>query len=164
MKLSDHFSLSEFLPANYDPQQTPGEIVAALMDLAEQLLEPLRAGVGVSLRITSGYRPLLFNVAVGGVPGSDHTTGHAADIQAVVSGAVDEAKTREAFSWLVKHGGTSLGQVILEDHRKALGDPGKLWVHVALTSPAHADRLLVNRVLVSNSPRVYRPVTAEDLA
>lgn len=164
MKLTDHFLLGEFLPEGYDPKSTPGEVVAALMDLAEQLLEPLRAGIGVEIRVTSGYRPASRNAIVGGVPQSDHTTGHAADLQALVDGVLDEAKTREAFTWLVKHGGSSLGQVILEDHRESLNDPGKLWVHVALTSKVHADRQLINRVLVSTEPLVYRPVTAADLA
>ena len=134
MRLTEHFLLSEFLPPHYDSQQTPGEVVAALMDLCEELLEPLRAGVGVPIKITSGYRPTAYNASVGGVPLSDHITGHAADIQALVSRRVDAVKTKQAFVWLANHGGTVLGQLILHDYRKAYGDSSQLSIHVATVS------------------------------
>ena len=85
MKLSPNFSLEEFLRSDVaarmgiDMTPTP-EIIANLALLCEDLLEPIRAEAKVGLRISSGYRPVKLNRAVGGAKLSDHIDGLAADI------------------------------------------------------------------------------------
>lgn len=58
---------------------TPEAIVNNLVKLAEQL-ELLRSLVGLPLQATCGYRCKDHNKAVGGVDGSEHTQGKAADV------------------------------------------------------------------------------------
>lgn len=51
--------------------------IAALID---RVLDPLREAWGEPITVTSGYRCPALNKAVGGVPTSQHLSGHAADI------------------------------------------------------------------------------------
>jgi len=157
MKLSEHFSLAEFLPDGM--KVAPAEVVANLRTLSEILLEPLRAhfGLPVVIHHNGGYRPPEVNAAVGGVPLSDHQRGAAADFHVSAGGGHTwEWNTIAAFYWLVSEKSGEFGQIILEDHRHHTGEPGKLWVHLALKSPKHpgtpADR---NRLLVSYEPKKY---------
>lgn len=48
--------------------------------LAWEVLWPLEKRVGRRVLVTSGYRSPAVNAAVGGVPGSAHTLGEAADV------------------------------------------------------------------------------------
>lgn len=50
-----------------------------LESLVDNVLDPIREFVGVPVIVTSGYRCEWLNKAVGGVPNSQHRTGHAAD-------------------------------------------------------------------------------------
>jgi hypothetical protein len=90
-KLSEHFSLSEFLRSETAESRhidmTPSDhVLASLEALCIHVLEPLRALLGTHyeqetpLVVTSGYRPPALNAAVGGVPGSQHLSGEAADL------------------------------------------------------------------------------------
>ena len=82
MLLSTHFTLGEFLRSGtaikYGIDNTPQNaiIIIRLMMLCEQVLEPLRKNFGV-ITVTSGYRCPQLNLAVHGVPGSQHTLGEA---------------------------------------------------------------------------------------
>lgn len=63
-------------------------------------LDKLREAVKMPLVIRSGFRTEAHNAVVGGVDSSAHTSGHAADIQAVTSGekfAILEAAFRLGF-------------------------------------------------------------------
>lgn len=51
-----------------------------LQDLIDNILDPLRRAYGKPIIVNSGYRCTALNTAVGGVPNSQHLTGHAADI------------------------------------------------------------------------------------
>lgn len=84
MQLSKHFRLSEFtrsatarrLGIDNRPEI---EDIEALQSLCVNVLEPLRMRFGV-IRITSGYRCLKLNEAIGGSRTSQHLFGEAADI------------------------------------------------------------------------------------
>ncbi len=79
--LSEHFTLIEFQSSDGAPVvYVSGQLVA--------LLERIRAHFGELVIVNSGYRTQAHNEAVGGVAGSQHTTGHAADI--VVLGVDEE--------------------------------------------------------------------------
>lgn len=49
--------------------------------LCTELLDPLREGIGMPIRVNSGYRTPEHNRRVGGVANSDHLRGLAADIR-----------------------------------------------------------------------------------
>ena len=85
MNLSPHFSLQEMersqtavrhgIINKADVRQTQ-----ALTDLCVNVLEPLRALVGKSINIQSGFRNPTVNSFVGGSSTSQHMKGQAADI------------------------------------------------------------------------------------
>lgn len=80
-RLSNHFSLSEFLNLKKCPDNIPSMQVAANLTYGcLLLLEPARLEVGPIL-INSGYRNQRVNALVGGVKNSQHLQGCAADIR-----------------------------------------------------------------------------------
>lgn len=48
--------------------------------LVNKVLDPIREHIKIPVYVNSGYRSPLLNKAVGGVPGSQHVIGQAADI------------------------------------------------------------------------------------
>lgn len=84
LRLSDHFTLREFCLSataiSRGLDNTPDALaVLNLRLLCQNVLEPLRRRFGV-IRITSGYRSIAVNNAVGGAEFSQHRFGQAADI------------------------------------------------------------------------------------
>jgi hypothetical protein len=85
MMLSPNFDLSEFIVSQYasrfDIDNRPRQpIIDNLTRLCVEVLEPLRAAVKKPIIISSGYRSLALNKAIGGASNSAHTLGLAADI------------------------------------------------------------------------------------
>jgi len=84
MKLTPHFSLSEFTLSqtairrgiNNEPTV---EALSNLKALCIHVLEPVRSLLGHPLFITSGYRSPALNGAIGGSKHSAHCDGRAAD-------------------------------------------------------------------------------------
>ena len=64
----------------YIDNTPPANAVAALKELVDKVLDPLREAWGGPIRVNSGYRCPELNKAVGGTPGSQHQRGEAADI------------------------------------------------------------------------------------
>ena len=85
LMLSEHFSVDEFtfsataqaMGIINDPSSLE---LANLRFLCREVLEPARAVIGEPIHITSGYRCLELNRAVGGVAQSYHVRGLAADL------------------------------------------------------------------------------------
>ncbi|MCT6721683.1 D-Ala-D-Ala carboxypeptidase family metallohydrolase [Acidovorax sp. K2F] len=137
MKLTEHFTLAELTASSKARQlgldnTPPPEIVPRLV-LTAEMLERIRSTLGVPITVTSGYRNRQVNEAVGGVTSSDHTQGHAADIQAPSYGT--PTQIARCLAPLVSVLG--IGQLILE------GVKGKQWVHVSTRVPDKAS----NRVI-----------------
>lgn len=86
MKLTEHFTLSEFVRSetatskHIDNTPTP-DVVDNLRALCLNVIEPARVAFGAPIYITSGYRCTALNKAVGGKPTSQHLRGEAADLQ-----------------------------------------------------------------------------------
>lgn len=81
--LSEHFSLAELThsqtAARKGLDNTPTrEALLNLKDTAERM-EEVRALLGVSILVNSGYRSPAVNAAVGGSKTSAHMSGHAVD-------------------------------------------------------------------------------------
>ena len=88
LMLSEHFSVDEFtFSATAQAMgivNSPGSSeLANLRFLCREVLEPARAVIGEPIHITSGYRCLALNRAVGGVAQSYHVRGLAADLHIV---------------------------------------------------------------------------------
>jgi len=130
MRLSDHFSLSEFTRSRtaaklgISNEPTP-EHAAKLMLLCEQILEPLRDEVGVPITISSGYRSSALNEAIHGSRRSQHCRGEAADIIVPGLAPLEVCKLIEAM-------GLPFDQLIHEFGQ---------WTHVSYHEPARGETL-----------------------
>ena len=84
MNLSPHFTLAELTRTSTGlPNEPAPSQVAALTSLCLHVLEPIRALLGVPIRITSGFRGSAVNAAIKGAAGSQHMRGEAADFRPV---------------------------------------------------------------------------------
>lgn len=84
MKLTPHFSLSEFSRSRtseflHIKNDIPDALIPVIRNLCEHL-ESARAIIGCPIIITSGYRSKKLNSLVGGQPRSYHLVGRAADL------------------------------------------------------------------------------------
>ncbi|MEM9219849.1 MAG: D-Ala-D-Ala carboxypeptidase family metallohydrolase [Cyanobacteria bacterium P01_F01_bin.150] len=123
--LSQNFTLAEMILSTTAIQRGINNIPNAqeranLQKLACTVLQPARNALG-PLRITSGFRSVELNRAVGGVPNSDHSFGYAADVVPFNVG------TRAFAEWVVRNV-ANFDQVILEFG--TLQNPA--WIHVGI--------------------------------
>lgn len=95
-----------------------------LESLVLNILDPLRAAWGGGIIVTSGYRSVALNKAVGGSPSSAHRYGLAADI-VPADGRISVFKAF-CVKWL-KENEISFDQYIDEVD-------GSEWVHIAIKS------------------------------
>ena len=88
MNKPKYFEISEFLKSDTALKKRienipdDWQVIENLLDLA-LFLDGIREAWGSGIRITSGYRSLKLNANVGGVNGSSHCFGLAADIKPV---------------------------------------------------------------------------------
>lgn len=88
LHLSANFTLWEFLYSDdaikyglvEDQLKISEQEILNLKRLCENVLQPLRNEMRVSIKINSGYRSKALNEKVGGKENSEHLTGNAADI------------------------------------------------------------------------------------
>ena len=97
---------------------------ANLTALVENVLDPLRERWGSPIIVTSGYRCAALNKDVGGVAGSQHTSGEAADIRTVSDSREDNMRLLRCLL----NSGIVYDQVICE-YPDAQGRPD--WIHVS---------------------------------
>lgn len=111
--LSSHFSMGELTTTSRDLENKPDAAqTAALVALCVRALEPIRALLGVPLRVTSGFRSAAVNKAIKGAAKSQHLLGEAADIVPVgYPGGAEAAMACIATE--VKKGTILLDQVIV---------------------------------------------------
>ena len=124
-QLTPHFTLAELTAsatgARLGIDNTPPPEHLEKLTLTAELLERVRTALGCPVIVTSGYRCMRLNIAVGGVTSSDHARGQAADILAPGFGSPYQMAKKLAP--LVSQLG--IGQLILE------GVKGKQWVHIS---------------------------------
>lgn len=73
-----YFKMKEFECS--DGCVMPASVRENIEALVENVLDPARERLGMPIRVNSGYRCARHNAAVGGVVGSQHLRGEAADI------------------------------------------------------------------------------------
>lgn len=136
MKLSPNFTLEELCfsqtAIRLGIENNPNaEALENLKRLCNDVLEPLRAYLNKPIVITSGYRCLRLNKAIGSKDSSHHTKGLAADIR-VIGLSPDQVMRA------VVQSGIEYQQVILEFNS---------WVHIsipALGKPAKKEKLIID--------------------
>lgn len=123
MNLTEHFTLEELvasqLAARRRLDNRPGPAELANLRRVAALLEQIRALVGGPLTVSSGYRSLAVNAAVGGARSSAHVLGLAADI--TVPGLAPKA-----VAALIRDSDIEFDQLIYEG----------TWVHIGLAAGA----------------------------
>lgn len=133
MNLSPHFTLDEFTlsqtAVRLGLENKPvGQDLANLHKTAAGL-EEVRALLGVPILISSGYRSVMVNAAVGGARNSQHMTGQAADFTAPAFGSV-----AEVFS-AIKGSAIDYDQCIIEYGR---------WIHISFTEAPRRQALVID--------------------
>ncbi len=132
MNLSPHFTLAEFLVSDTAERRgidndPPLEVVQALKRTALGL-EAVRVRLGgTPIIITSGFRCLDLNRAIGSKDNSQHVKGEAADFIAPRFGTPQEIVAA------LRDSGIEYDQLILE-----FATRGRGWVHMSFTdNPRH---------------------------
>ena len=115
-------------------ENTPNEeIKSHLVQLIEELLDPLREAWGSGIKVTSGYRCARLNKALkGSSPTSAHLVGFAADL-VPCNGDISGFK-RFAVKWL-KDTNAPFDQCLCETNGK-----GVQWLHLGLYNLAMKQR------------------------
>ena len=154
MKLTEHFTLSEFersatAEKYHIDNRVPSQYIPTLQQLCKEVLEPLRSFVGSPIVISSGYRCNQLNVKVGGAYASQHTLGEAADIKLPVTPYTSWTDNKQHtnlevahrwIDWLERN--TDFDQLILETAN------GKdYWIHVSCRKNRKKNRHQVIRYL-----------------
>jgi len=112
MQLSPHFGLSELTRSSTGLPNDPDlQALRHLADLCRDVLEPVRALLGVPLRVNSGYRSAAVNRIIGGSRTSQHMQGLAADVVPV---GMDAEEAMQKIAAEVRAGRLPrLGQAII---------------------------------------------------
>lgn len=144
MNLSPHFTLEEFTRSQTAVRRgidntPPPEVIESLTLLCVYVLEPIRAALG-PVSISSGYRSVTLNRAIGGASGSrsQHTKGEAADISV-------EGMDTEALYTAIKSSPVPFDQLIQEFGQ---------WVHISYSANTRRQCL---RAVKEGGKTVYLP-------
>lgn len=145
-RLSAHFSYDELTHSTtalrYGLDNEPDAVVLAqLAHLCLDLLEPVRALVG-PLVVNSGYRAPAVNAKVGGVRGSAHQEGRAADV------VPQRVSLAVAFD-LIRTSDLPFDQVIHEP----------TWLHLGVARPGVEPRRQALRAHPTDQGMVYERIT-----
>ena len=140
-KISENFTLEELRDSTTARRlgiiNAPGvDEVCNLCALVHHVLQPLRTAMGEPIKIGSGYRCSYLYSKVGGVPGSQHTKGEAADL--CIDG--DKKKGRKWMTWIADN--CDFDQLIMEHNAK-----GTYWVHVSYRADGKNRRHVISDLL-----------------
>jgi uncharacterized protein YcbK (DUF882 family) len=108
------------------------EIECHLVDLVDNVLDPLREAWGGPITVNSGYRCPALNRAVGGSPTSHHVKGMAADLT-----VGSRADNKKLFDLVLKLN-LPFTQIISEKTNAI----GPLWVHISY-DPSNLKRQII---------------------
>lgn len=96
-----HFTLKELSHTNKSIPNVPDRVAESnLMQLVDNILDPLRELYGKPIKVNSGYRSPMVNAATENAsPTSDHMAGRAADIDTVSDNALLFKLIRDNFTF-----------------------------------------------------------------
>ena len=140
-RISKNFTLDELTASATAKARgiinAPGvDEVCNMCALVHHVLQPLRDAMQEPIKIGSGYRCTNLNQAVGGVAGSQHIRGQAADL--CIDG--DKVKGKRWFDWIRAH--CEFDQLIWEHNAR-----GSYWVHVSFRSDGQNRRNVIGNLL-----------------
>jgi hypothetical protein len=152
MQLTKNFTLEELTRSSKAKalriDNSPNaEQLSNLKALVENILQPLRDGLGFPIKITSGLRVPALNKAVKGSRTSQHIYGEAADIKVL-------GKNKIIFDWIVEN--LDFDQLIAEGS-DGKGDPR--WIHVSYSSKSNRKQILI--AVFNNGKARYLPYSKE---
>lgn len=160
MKLSKNFTLKELTKSNtalrLGIDNTPNkEGIYKLRILATTLLQPLRNYVG-PIRVTSGFRSVALNSAIGGSNKSQHTKCEAVDLQHITRGKSDNLKIFNALISL----GLEYDQCILEFGGATETEDSKCpdWIHISYSLDYNRHQILVAYKDKNNKTKYRKPL------
>lgn len=138
MQLSKNFHLSEFLKSQTAERlkldNTPNKtVINNLKELAKNVLQPIRDYFDAPIVVSSGYRSLAVNNAVGSNRTSQHILGQAADFD------IPSIDNFLLASWIKNN--LKYDQLILEFYTG--GNSG--WVHVGYSQKHKNQELTINK-------------------
>ncbi len=125
IKLSEHFTFAEMTRTNTRIENVPNEAQVENLKRLCGWLERLREKVGKPIIINSGYRSEAVNKAVGGVKGSNHLTGCAADIH--VTGIEQLVRYAAVLLDICDESQEAFDELLLERSSR-----GTYWIHFAV--------------------------------
>lgn len=166
-RLSENFTLQEMTLSTVATRMgidnmPDADQIAALTNLCEHCLQPLRELYQKPIRVTSGFRCDALNTAIKGAKDSQHTRGQAADIQPYRRGPRELEDLATSISIRQQTAPTkfSFDQLILEHWDEELED--YRWLHVSHVS-REEDRNMILEAAFSGKKVKYTPVAPEDI-
>jgi len=160
MRLSKNFTLAELTNSNtalrLGIDNTPNkEGIYKLRILATTLLQPLRNYVG-PIRVTSGFRSVALNSAIGGSNKSQHTKCEAVDLQHITRGKSENLKIFNALISL----GLEYDQCILEFGGATETEDSKCpdWIHISYSLDYNRHQILVAYKDKNNKTKYRKPL------
>ena len=145
-KISKNFTVSEFERSEYATKHhienkidTP-ELYYNLESLVNNILQPIRDKLGMSIVVTSGYRCKQLNDAIGGSKTSQHCDMTAADIH-----CKDMDKLWNVIIDMIKSSEIECGQLINEFNLQ--------WLHISLPTRGKVNEVL--KATKKNGKTVY---------
>lgn len=155
MNLSKHLSLKEVIKSNTATRKgidnTPtDEHLHNLKVLAEKIFEPIRNHFGVPIGVSSGYRSISLNKAIGGSKTSQHSKGEALDLDADIYGKITN---KQIFDFIKDN-------LVFDELIWEFGDDNNPdWVHVSYTNDLRPNRKEILRAKKVNGKTVYSRIT-----
>lgn len=139
MKLSANFTLEELTRSTTAVRlgidNTPSGIETEnLRQLAMDVLQPLRRIWRNPIVVSSGFRCVALNKAIGGSKSSQHLYGQAADIHTLSDERADNQALFATIVCLIREGVINVGQLIDEyDYN---------WIHISLPNGKYHNQVL----------------------
>lgn len=151
MQLSKNLSLTEMIISSEAKRKginnmPTEEHLANMKKLAINIFQPIREYFNVPIHISSGYRSLALNKAIGGSSSSQHCNGEAMDID--MDGTT--ISNAQIFNWIKNN--LVFDQMIWEFGTDANPD----WVHVSYESTGK-QRKQILKATRKNGKTVYTP-------
>jgi hypothetical protein len=124
------------------------EHLKCLVEIANNIFQPLRDGIGKPIRISSGYRSEKLNKAVGGSKTSQHNKGQALDLVSTTG-----FTNKDIFDYIKKH--LEFDQMIAEFPKN-----GNIqWIHVSYVKGKNRKQILVAKKELGKT--IYFPYKTE---